>query len=218
MVIGNSHELSQKIAMVSTQKGSNWETCSGTLLADKIHIVTAAHCFMNRTGVVLASVAGQDRRVDINRIRMHPKFNPDALKNPWSVQPPHDLAIIAVSKPFQVGTEPVLLPSETSEPLNVGQNVIVAGFGSDSEAEEGILKRMMVPLESKDQTKMTLETSAGQFRVEFGDSGGPLFLFVNKRYVLQGVISHTQRVRQRDVYTDVKLYENWIRTTVSQLQ
>ncbi len=148
--------------------GTSFEECSGAYIS-KTALLTAAHCFENRPTQVIVGSQGNVR--DGVRYAVHPLYD-------GKVGSPYDMAILRVDQPIVGDPLPVLV---SSQPL-VGDEVVVLGYGFDSEGQEGLARiqdgqaalratysRFGGPLMGT-----TSIVSSGEGSPCSGDSGGPV--------------------------------------------
>lgn len=221
--------------------------CAGSLVSSK-HIVTAAHCVFQKNNrpvkvheliIKLGCFNLQDwtdemtKTVSVEDIKLHPNFDGGlVLKD--------DIAIL-VTKPVEFTD--VIIPVclwEGNEDLNlvVGKKGIVIGWGRD---ENGLVatpepRQASVPIVSTE----TCRASRPEFFVltsEFtlcgggrdgtgpcnGDSGGGLYLSINGRWVLRGIVSNSLKdptstnscnLNEYVVFTDAGKYARWIKELI----
>ncbi|HYX39995.1 MAG TPA: trypsin-like serine protease [Oligoflexus sp.] len=155
--------------------------CTGTIVARDL-ISTAAHCIENvlQDPYALFGVdfGGNDRKViAIESYSVNQAYS----------GPQNDLALLKLAKNIPAGYAPVkLLPA--SMPLNPGDAVRQAGYGTDNEDSFGTLRTV--------NSFYVGRSPGGALRVEngrkaacSGDSGGPLFVQKNGQWYTAGILS-----------------------------
>ncbi|XP_077298835.1 serine protease gd-like [Arctopsyche grandis] len=219
--------------------------CSGTLLSTS-HVITAAHCVLdlNKSSKKSFSLVARlgshnlqdwadpnDKILNIIKVEVHPNFNRSNLHN--------DIAVLSVATiQFTDYIKPICIwDGLDSQELIVGKNGKVVGWGRD---ETGQLvtaepKLVTMPIVSTETCKAS--------NVEFirytsdttlcagnrdgvgpcnGDSGGGMYLPLNKRWYIRGIVSNS--IRDPDdygsdscslsnyvIFTDAAKYTPWIK-------
>lgn len=135
--------------------------CTGSIL-DALHVLTAAHCVYDTTGVLaatstftiragisnfnspLSSDAEQDRTV--TSFRVHPGYTYSTTASP------DDVAVLALNQPFDFSgqaVQPAPLPS-TSMPFPNGATADLSGFGRESAGSaDGSLNSLTVTIDQQ---------------------------------------------------------------------
>lgn len=201
-----SDQIARASVELAVMRGNQWYTCSGVLL-DSISVLTAAHCVDSSSAVstVLATVKNQSRRVATWTI--HSRYSRSLLGSIFPSQPPHDIAILRLQKPFSNDAAPaVIAASSTSK----GNLITVAGFGESEDPNSDELRKMTTRVTSTDTQTAEIGASAFGARTGNGDSGGPAFIVDGARLSVVGVVSRTITLRGLDVYTDVAAHAAWV--------
>lgn len=199
--------LAKQVADLSIQKGSQWFSCSGTLIAPDL-ILTAAHCLQGQQNpLVLATIGRNSKRSQ--SCFVHPKFNNEALNDRFNIRPTYDLAIIKLALPFPESFTPMQLPLME---FRNGQSISIAGFGEDEHKKMGILKTANIPNASYIASSYDIMHPIGSAGIEFGDSGGAAFRCSSQECVIFGVTSRTLGLRREDVYSSVFASISWIKS------
>jgi hypothetical protein len=184
--------------------------------------LTAAHVVADLTMAGVLSDAGYHR---VDRIFVHRDWGDTFAE--------HDIALVHVVKPFEVGRYPPL--TDGSEQL--GSVVTAAGYGvtgrlssgftsGDSEIRAGTMR-----LTSRERSVYVCEIRRGGSPLPFciapGDSGGPLWGTASDgRTVLIGINSYTAKLGKAPVrsqvgeesgHTRVEMYRDWIREIAGEL-
>ena len=200
--------------------------CGGAMISEW-WIITAAHCFHGlddpttrvRSGVT--DLHDLSTSVSMDQVITHADFDPDSFQN--------DIALVKTREPLT--GKPVRLPG-SDYVLRPGAELEVTGWGATAEAGQGsdVLMRAEVPLVPNDECNAT-DAYNGRVRPGMicagredggvdacqGDSGGPLVDYTSGSPVLVGVVSWGEgcaRERRYGVYTEVSLFESWIKRTI----
>lgn len=215
--------------------------CGGSLVSSK-HVVTAAHCIKNKRQftklptddmkVVLGkynlnSVTESSVVLEVSQFILHHDWN--SRTNRYDA----DIAIAVLSSKVRYSQfiRPICLPTESDA---TGRKGLVAGWGkSDNDlpsSEEP--KFVIVPIVSdgdclRSHEAMSYITSNRTFCAGDkkgggpcnGDSGSPLMLKQDGRWVLRGIVSVSLKnednkcdVHNYIVYTDVAKFSDWIQS------
>ncbi|XP_063828705.1 collagenase-like [Ostrinia nubilalis] len=183
--------------------------CGGALVSNN-RVLTAAHCWFDGTNqasmftVVLGSVTvfSGGTKIETSSVVSHPEFSVNPARN--------DIAVIHL--PQRVSTTsiiaPIALPSGTElyESFS-GNSAIASGFGMTSRSGsltlDQFLNYVTLPVISNTEClttyPSTLQTThictdgEGPRGTCHGDSGGPLAVFRNNRWILIGLSSFGPR-------------------------
>ncbi|CAL4084792.1 unnamed protein product, partial [Meganyctiphanes norvegica] len=215
-------------------------SCTGSLISSR-HVISAAHCvhtgtkWMSRKGWKVTigdhnlneatdNINGETKTVSAKVIR-HPKYNPKNAD--------HDIILLKLKKPLKLKkfnvVRPICLPSSSYKNY-INVDAICAGWGDTSAIQTTLTE---VPHE------ITLKTENDQCRgypvtqnmictkalwkkktPYLGDSGGPLMVNENGRYVQIGVVSHGQTEKDVKgnkavaVFTKVTQVLPWIKNKI----
>lgn len=199
--------------------------CAGSLIAPTV-VVTAAHCLYRENSQVLVAedlvVGGGTtnlRAMTGGRVTTVVSISQDPLYNPTTQI--HDLAILRLAKPISDATTIGWLPAATSQVLNGGLEIEIAGWGDLLPIGTSPIVAQSAKLQLYSQERCaseigtsfnvalmlcaTARTSTGWIDACQGDSGGPLTATVNGLRALVGVISwgNSCATGKPGVYTSV---------------
>jgi secreted trypsin-like serine protease len=172
--------------------------CTGSLIADDT-VVTAAHCVVDVnvstirvifTQNVTFSSLMNDPEISDSDPRVHQIYG--AIADPSfksSGDDRHDIAIIRFKGSLNAGYHPAQIVDPSTE-LSTGEDVIVAGYGSQNPRQEssgGQLRKAQVTIaQLLNSDEMVVNQEKGQ-GVCWGDSGGPAFIQSGSTLLLWGV-------------------------------
>jgi hypothetical protein len=217
--------------------------CSGFVL-DKRTIVTAAHCLAGTPGRVSFSVSfgsknrSRNKTVDVpaRQVMAHSGWDRGDLNrkdiDPMPQYPKNDVGVIVLSEDIPDWVKP--LPIKEIGNIAVGRDVILAGFGQtrplaqDGASTEfsGFLRKTQVKLATLNEGGKELIWEAPKENIRasscHGDSGGPMFYIEDDgSLTVIGVTSRAYAAsidcREKGVYTDVRKFADWIRSTRDKL-
>uniref|UniRef100_A0A6I8NJM9 chymotrypsin n=2 Tax=Ornithorhynchus anatinus TaxID=9258 RepID=A0A6I8NJM9_ORNAN len=184
---------------VSLQDKTGFHFCGGSLIS-KDWVVTAAHCAVSTSHLVIAgefdhSSEEEDIQVlKIAKVFKNPKFNMFTIRS--------DITLLRLASPAQLSdtVSPVCLPSSSDE-FPVDSTCVTTGWGLTKHTNSKTpdkLQQASLPLLSNDDckkfwgNKITDEmVCAGASGVSscMGDSGGPLVCEKDGAWTLVGIVS-----------------------------
>ncbi|MFD7731677.1 serine protease [Kitasatospora phosalacinea] len=196
--------------------GDDGISCGGSLI-DATTVITAAHCVHGlderevRVGFGDVSADRLDSTT-VLWITVHADYRPDVLTD--------DIAILRLRSPATGRSASIALAAPGSAPA-LGTRVFASGWGRTSEGGPRSAKLKVVALTVTDRRSCTASTSsaagtlcagASGDGVCRGDSGGPLYRYVDGRPVLVGMTAfgRTCGDDKPDGFTDIGAYADWI--------
>lgn len=224
--------------------------CAGVLLSEKI-VISAAHCLINKKPSEILAVFGLYRRTDLSDEIMKNSYQISKIIT-HEDNTINDIAILVMSKPviFKKNVSPICISNEYLIEEFFGKQVNVIGWGLRiSNQPSEILQQTQLTLLNnsdsrcanhiKDTNKNTLicalQITKNKNSTDYtnlsticsGDSGGPLFIFHDGKWLLLGIVSFVQTYMSADnqgyfchpklasFYSNVVYYYTWIKKFIS---
>jgi len=198
--------------------------CSGVLI-DPFFVLTAAHCvFGGKDEIGFGPIISKEKAtfIAVERVYVHPGFQPDLMPNRYPQSPVNDLAILKLKHSAPVGFVPIALT-----PLNLyfetGETISLAGFGRTTihDGPMGILHQVETLFDHYHLSshEFIFGPTPGKSACG-GDSGGPAFFHWEGKTYLMGITSRSGDQNQHStcdgsgVYTDLRFYTDWIDSIV----
>ncbi len=169
------------VTLLLEDRNGDYYICSGTVVNSR-SIITAAHCIDGIVNIIVQTGKGSIQAASFD---YHPKYNGTET---------YDLGVVITNQDLNVPAFPVF---SSFQSLTLGEDSIIAGFGVVNIGSEESAEVLMAG-----KNNLTRVASAGlsinfntpdQSNTCFGDSGGPLLVYRNSRWVLAGVTSNGQR-------------------------
>jgi len=213
-------------ALVATQQGKRYVSCTGTLIAPDV-VITAAHCV--HPGLIGNSVPGFTLELDGNALQAadvtpgasaiyHPQFNPFQGPAPNSVAHEYDVALLFLGTPI-TDVEPARLVSPGDvEAIAAGDTVAIVGYGltvdGGSMNDYGVKNDGAAHVMDVGDFELHIGTS-GEPRNCQGDSGGPSFYSTDAGPKILSLVSRGAGNGVSDcsvggIHTRVDPYLEWI--------
>ncbi len=161
--------------ILGTLKDGSRFSCSGSVISSTA-VLTAAHCLADATSI---SINFGSREIQAASFSYSPDYDPNRLDS-------IDVGVIIA--PSAIG-QPIV-PILSSRDANVGETVVIAGYGQSGLASAGDTLRAGTVTVSK-VGPVFLETGAGISGSGAcpGDSGGPALVSVNGVWAVAGITS-----------------------------
>lgn len=216
------------------------DLCTGTLVRPNV-VMAAAHCFFQAdlagnptadlepvanfrvaAGVGSLFDATGDQLYGVTRFAVHPGY--DNVNGSEELGPEvDDIALMVLDRDVtQVAVVPLLGLDERDQ-LAEGTTVTISGYGAsaldrDGPYDAGELRIAEVGVATLAATEMLLVGAAGQDTCP-GDSGGPVYLFVDGAPRVVGITSRgdpnaTAECGEGGIYTLPHAFEGWIEREV----
>ena len=120
-------EIGAQTALIVSTRGAS---CSSAVLTRDL-LLTAAHCVEPKADyAVVVFDGGAPELVPVDRIALHPRFDPDAFR---SRKPTPDLALVEMSAALPASFRPARLARDVVKP-QPGDEFTLAGYGSTRRA------------------------------------------------------------------------------------
>ena len=122
------------VALLSITRTDGTGTCSGTLLPDGIHVLTAAHCFTDKNGLFITNsstvtfhLPGGNQTIATQTYSVHQDYDGNVLQG-------NDIAIIELASAAPAGAERFPIYRGTDEISKIGDK---AGYGQSGTGTTG---------------------------------------------------------------------------------
>jgi V8-like Glu-specific endopeptidase len=164
-----------RLLMTKENETKPYASCSGSVISSTA-VLTAAHCLVDAGSV---SISFGSKEIQAASFSYSPGYNGTA---PDSI----DVGVIIAASPLGQPIVPIL----SSRDANVGETVVIAGYGQDGPAAGGDTLRAGTTKVSQ-VGSLFLETNAGVSGSGAcpGDSGGPALVSVNGFWTVAGITS-----------------------------
>ncbi|XP_055608182.1 polyserase-2-like isoform X2 [Uranotaenia lowii] len=239
---GWSAELGQwpwHVALYQEESGNFSYKCGGTLI-DQRHILTAAHCVVQKNGLPfegdklmvelgkhdLYDYPDQVQVRNVSEVHVHPEYSPNR----------HDIAVLVLEKIVRYSDFVVpICMEDVRRGLRddlIGERGWVAGWGLDEHGSVSMkLKTARMPVVSYTECIESDPTLFGRFISEavycasdrnstsvcLGDSGGGMYFSTGDHYELRGIVSFSGKtltggcnVDKYVAFTNIAYYYPWI--------
>lgn len=208
---------------VAINSGPTQLRCTGTLIAPSV-VLSAAHCFVgtgldnSNLSIVFGNTNTAADKRKVVKVIPHASYNP---KTPLGESAPlSDVALVQFEGTAPSWARTARVPGP-NDPLQVGQNFLMAGFGWNrtstliiwrSGGGQGKLRKLTLPLTTVLETSRQLKFQASGKAVCSGDSGGPGYVAEGTGLTVFGVTSwgYSRCENGLSVFSDVRKYRDWI--------
>jgi secreted trypsin-like serine protease len=199
--------------------------CTGTVIHPRV-VMTAAHCVVDKDGKPVVDdevLVAFGKRVNngaptsaVLRQVAHPRFDIDQAVNNEPDAIPNDIALLLIDGLPSRDFHPTPILNEEVTPWS---DVIAAGYGVTANGllknDSGKLREVRIKVSGTDPENKRF-TASGFFKGTCsGDSGGPIYLKRNGRWVVTGVTSAGPQLLGTclgtSVFTNASQYRGWIR-------
>jgi secreted trypsin-like serine protease len=214
---------SRHVVMIVSTRGS---LCTGTVLASDI-VLTAGHCVAPAASYRVLTADRSPPGFSVNTIMVNPRYNP---KDYASGRVTADVALLKLSAPLPADVAPVTLaPSPT---VQAGDRFIITGYGTTNYGNEtgiGAVRAAEMVATGRPgnlQIRLVDPSTRGERRGSgacTGDSGGPVFIEIDGKLGLVGVISWSTGPNLSEGcggmtgVTPLTLHRSWIIATAAKL-
>ena len=203
------------VALVAPER--TYIFCTGTIISDDL-IMTAAHCVTGVQGKKFyimygcKQLQGCNNLIGVQKLSIYPGY--DKTKKHWN-----DIAILLLDRQVPLDTKiHTLHPSQYSELLKRGTEVIIAGYGRSSDkGAYGILRAGVTVVTKQYRNEIVLgRHMPEQSNICFGDSGSSFYIFHEGMKYVTGVASRLFTVSDEQicsggsVYTLDGRYNRWM--------
>jgi secreted trypsin-like serine protease len=215
-------------------KGNNIPFCGGSYIGRNI-VITAAHCLdegLKSTDIVVQfkknNIYNKGIQYNLKSFLIHPEYNPETLDN--------DIAVIfLMGNPTRKGIKKLHLPKiHQNWFYKINRKCVILGYGytKNNGKQSFKLQHALIKIMDKNGDLNFYEkksiTNNMFLAADFknmddptdnkdactGDSGGPLFTWINKKKYLIGIVSWGYGCGldlYPGVYTKVNNYRRWIK-------
>ncbi len=215
----SNNSLGHFIVALVADQDEGQALCTGSILSQNM-ILTAAHCVEGSPSKVQIIFANNVKKADPSQIRIATAIYQNPSWHHPSADKKGDLAIIKFSGGLPKGFSPAQLANDRFQ-LSKDQNVLFAGYGVTNGTQQtgaGVL-RMTKTTVIGQKSKTEVITDGRDTSVCFGDSGGPGFVAIKKKFIQWGVASSVlnQACNEASIHTSIMDYKDWIRATMLRL-
>lgn len=216
-VAASQDVFAQSTMLIETESG---ELCSGTLIAANL-LLTAAHCIVNAESDVFhvsGNFAGRTFTTMSVASRTHPDYKRHSVFfGLGGHSNSNDIGLLLLRDKFPAEFQPALLPVKELNYKN--HEVMIAGYGFSAglrKGDFGLLYFGSTQVSSEQPNDSIILNQGGSALTCPGDSGGPVYTFLENKLVVIGVHSWGNCARGIANSESVGQHLFWLKQTIKE--